>query len=211
VRLFVLGGSGGTGAELVAQALGAGHRVTALARSPESVPRHARLTVRRGDVLQPGGWRHELAGHDAVLSCLGSADRRPTTVYSQGMTGIIAAMRDCGVRRVSCVTSASLGLSPAAPLGQRLLIGRVVRPLYRHMYADMALMERILAAAGDLDWTVVRPPRLTDGPLTGAYVTAVDRHLPRARSLSRADLAHYLLHHLDDQESLRATIEISRH
>jgi putative NADH-flavin reductase len=115
------------------------------------------------------------------------------------------------VRRVSCVTSASLGLSPAAPLGQRLLIGRVVRPLYRHMYADMALMERILAAAGDLDWTVVRPPRLTDGPLTGAYVTAVDRHLPRARSLSRADLAHYLLHHLDDQESLRATIEISRH
>ncbi|TYB67250.1 NAD(P)H-binding protein [Nonomuraea sp. PA05] len=209
MRLFVFGGSGGTGARLVTQALDAGHRVTALARRPESMPRHARLTVVRGDVLRPGGWRHELARHDAVLSCLGSADRRPTTVYSQGMTGIIAAMRECGVRRLSCVTSASLALSPDAPLSQKLLIGRVVRPLYRHMYADMAKMERIVTAADDLEWTIVRPPRLTDGALTGKYVTAVDQHLPRTRSLSRADLAHYLLDHLDDEQSRKATIEIS--
>ncbi|GAA4910487.1 putative NADH-flavin reductase [Nonomuraea thailandensis] len=210
MRLFVLGGSGGTGAHLVAQALDAGHRVTALARRPESVPRHARLTVVRGDVLRPGGWRHEVAEHDAVLSCLGGAGRRPTTVYSQGMTGIIAAMRECGVRRLSCLTSAALELSPAAPLGRRLLIGGMVRPLYRHLYADMAEMERIVAAAGDLDWTIVRPPRLTDGALTGDYVTAADRPLPRSRSLSRADLAHYLLGHLDDPQSRRAVIEISR-
>nr|SBO93032.1 Flavin reductase [Nonomuraea gerenzanensis] len=194
---------------MVAQALDAGHRVSVLARRPESMPRQARLTIVRGDVLRPEGWRHELAGHDAVISCLGSADRRPTVVYSQGTAAIVAAMRGCGVRRLSCVTSASLGLSPAAPVPQRLLIVRVVRPLYRHVYADMEKLERIVATAGDLDWTIVRPPRLTNGALTGQYVTAVDGHLPRTRSLSRADLAHYLLHHLDDRATRRATVEIS--
>jgi putative NADH-flavin reductase len=209
VRLFVFGGSGGAGAQVLAQALDAGHRVTALARTPESIPSHARLTVLRGDVLEPEGWRGALAGHHAVLSCLGSPDRRPTTVYSQGIAGIVAALSDSGVRRLTCVTSASLGLSPVAPLGQRLLIGRVVRPLYRHMYADMAKMEDIVAAS-DLDWTIVRPPRLTNGRLTGTYRTAVNGHLPRTRSLSRADLAHYLLNHLDDPVSRRSTVEISR-
>ncbi|MCF6473166.1 NAD-dependent epimerase/dehydratase family protein [Nonomuraea sp. MG754425] len=209
MRLFVFGASGGTGAHLLAQALEAGHRVTAVARTPRSLSGHPHLTALRGDVLEPGEWRQALAGHDAVLSCLGSAHRRPTTVYSQGMAAIVAAMQDCEVRRLACVTSASLDLSPAAPLGQRLLIGRVIRPLYRHMYADMAEMERIITAS-DLDWTVVRPPRLTDAPFTGRYLTTVNEHLPRTRSLPRADLAHYLLHHLDDRATWRAWIEISR-
>ncbi|MFC4115272.1 NAD(P)-dependent oxidoreductase [Nonomuraea zeae] len=209
MRLFVFGASGRAGAQLLTQALGSGHRVTAVARDPWSIPSRDGLTVLRGNVLEPQGWRGALAGHDAVLSCLGSADRRPTTIYSQGMAGIIAAMPEGGVRRLLCVTSASLGLSPAAPLGQRLLIGRVVRPLYRHMYADMTKMEGLLAAS-DLDWTVIRPPVLTDGGLTGDYRTAVNEHLPRTRSLSRADLAHYMLNHLGDRATWRATVEISR-
>ncbi|MFC5823474.1 NAD(P)-dependent oxidoreductase [Nonomuraea insulae] len=209
MRLFIFGASGGTGAQLLAQALGSGHRVTVLARSPESIPRHAHLTVLRGDVLEPGVWRQALAEHDAVLSCLGSADRRPTTIYSQGMTGIVEAMVEAGVRRLSCITSASLDLSPAAPPGRRLLIGRVVRPLYRHMYADMRRMEHIVTASG-LDWTIIRPPRLTNAPLTGKYQAVADQHLPRTRSLSRADLAHYMLNHLDDRATWQATIEISR-
>ncbi|HUR06111.1 MAG TPA: SDR family oxidoreductase [Nonomuraea sp.] len=208
MRLFVFGASGGTGAHLLAQALDSGHRVTALARAPESIPHHAHLTILQGDVLEPSGWRQALAEHDAVLSCLGSADRRPTTIYSQGITSILAAMLDSGVRRLTCITSASLDLSPAAPLSQRLLIGRVIRPLYRHMYADMTRMERIVTAS-DLDWTIIRPPRLTNAPLTGKYRTGANQHLPRTRSLSRADLAHYMLNHLHDRATWGATIEIS--
>jgi putative NADH-flavin reductase len=209
MRLFVFGASGGVGAQLLRQALDSGHQVTAVARTPESIPDHADLTILQGDVLAPCGWREALAGHDAVLSCLGSADRRSTTVYSQGMTGIIAAMLDNGVRRLTCITSASLSLSVTAPLSQRLLIGGVVRPLYRHVYTDMTKMEGIVTAS-DLDWTIIRPPKLTNGKLTHAYRTAADQHLPRTRSLSRADLAHYMLNHLDDQPSWRSTIEISR-
>ncbi|MFI6182830.1 NAD(P)-dependent oxidoreductase [Nonomuraea sp. NPDC051191] len=209
MRLFVFGASGGLGAQVLDQALASGHRVTAVARTPESIPGHARLTILPGDVLEPHGWRRVLAGHDAVLSCLGSADRRPTTVYSQGMTGIIAAMRDSGVRRLTCVTSASLSLPPTAPLSRRLLIGGVVRPLYRHVYTDMTKMEDVVTTS-DLDWTIVRPPKLTDGELTRQYRTAANQHLPRPRTLSRADLAHYMLNHLDDQASRRSIIEISR-
>lgn len=209
MRLFVFGASGGTGTHVVTQALDAGHRVTALARVPESFPPRAGLTVLRGDVLEPTGWHKSLAAHDAVLSCLGSATRRRTTVYSQGMAGIVTAMRDNDVRRLLCVTSASLALSPTASLSHRLLVGCVVRPLYRHTYADMTRMERIVAASG-LDWTIIRPPRLTDGALTGAYRAAVNQHLPRVRSLARADLAHFMLSRLDDRTSWRTTIEISR-
>lgn len=209
MRLFVFGASGGTGTHMVAQALDAGHRVTALARAPEALPRHAHLRILRGNVLEPDGWHEALAAHDAVVSCLGSADRRRTIVYSQGMTGIITAMRHSGVRRLACVTSASLALSPTAPLSHRLLIGVVVRPLYRHVYADMIRMERIITDS-DLDWTIIRPPRLTNGALTGAYRTAANQHLPHIRSLARADLAHFLLNHLDDQATWRTTIEISR-
>lgn len=209
MRLFVFGASGGTGAHLVAQALDAGHQVTALARVPESLPRHARLTILRGDVLEPDDWHEALAAHDVVLSCLGSATRRRTAVYSQGMAGIVTAMRDNEVRRLLCVTSASLALSPTASLSHRLLVGCVVRPLYRHTYADMTMMERIITAS-DLDWTIIRPPRLTNGALTGAYRATANQHLPRIRSLARADLAHFMLSRLDDRASWRTMIEISR-
>ncbi|GGN58936.1 NADH-flavin reductase [Actinoplanes lobatus] len=208
MRLFVFGASGSTGAELIAQALDAGHRVTALARTPDSIPRRAGLTVLRGNVLDPDGWRTSLAGHDAVLSCLGSADRRPTTVYSQGVTGIIAAMHDHAVRRLSCISSIGLGEFNLAPLSRRLLMGYLVQPLYRHMFADMKEMEHLVAAS-ELDWTIVRPPRLTNGALTGRYRTAVNEDLPNSQSLARADLAHYLLHHLDDPAGRRAIVHIA--
>ncbi|MFI7672124.1 NAD(P)-dependent oxidoreductase [Actinophytocola sp. NPDC049390] len=209
MRLFVLGATGGTGTHVVAQALDAGHRVTALARVPETLPEHAHLTILRGNVLEPGDWHEALTAHDAVVSCLGSADRRRTAVYSQGMTGIITAMRRGGVRRLACVTSASLALSPTAPLSHRLLVCCVVRPLYRHVYADMTRMERIVADS-DLDWTIIRPPRLTNDAFTGTYRAAANQHLPHMRSLARADLAHFLLNHLDDRATWRTTIEISR-
>ncbi|NUR85005.1 MAG: NAD(P)H-binding protein [Nonomuraea sp.] len=217
MRLFVFGASGGTGAQVVAQALDAGHRVTALARDPSSVsasvpasvPGRDRLTVVRGDVLEPGGWAGAVAGHDAVLSCLGSAGRGPTTVYSRGMDGIVGAMRDGGVRRLLCVTSASLGLAAGASLSRRVLIGWVVRPVYRHLYADMARMEGIVAGSG-LDWTVVRPPRLSDGGFSGEYRVVSGREVGRNRSLSRADLAHFMLGRVNDRDTWGATVELSR-
>ena len=82
----------------------------------------------------------------------------------------------------------------------------MIQRLYRHGYADMARMESFVrsTAADGTAWTVVRPPMLTDGPLTRTYRTAESGRLERPKSLSRADLAHYLLTHVDDRRTHRA-------
>ncbi|MEU6619227.1 NAD(P)H-binding protein [Streptomyces litmocidini] len=215
MRLLLFGVTGGTGAQLLAQALDAGHRVTAVARDPARVPvadPGAGLTVLPGDVLAPETWREAVAGHDAVLSCLGSTDRKhPTTVYSQGTRNIVEAMRASGVGRLLCLSSAGLEVTPEAPLPQRLVTRYVIQRLYRHGYADMARMESFVRspAADGTVWTVVRPPMLTDGPLTRTYRTAENAPLARPKSLSRADLAHYLLTHVDDHRAHRAVVEVA--
>ncbi|OKI22705.1 NAD(P)H-binding protein [Streptomyces sp. CB03911] len=220
MRLALFGATGGTGAQLLAQALAAGHQVTAVVRDPARVARPAAtgpggtgapggLALVRGDVLTPGTWAHALTGQDAVLSCLGSTDRRrPTTVYSQGTRNILAAMREAGVGRLLCLSSAGLEVAPGTPLPQRLVTRLVVQRLYRHGYADMARMEALLKGS-DTDWTVVRPPMLTDGPPGRRYRTAVNGPLADGRSLSRADLADYLLTRVDDRSTWRAVVEIS--
>ena len=211
MNLMLFGATGGTGAQVLGQALDAGHRVTAVVRDPGSLAQreHHALTVLTGDVLDPGRWHTAVAGHDAVVSCLGSTDRRhPTAVYSQGARNILEAMHEGEVHRFLCLSSAGLEIAPGTPFAQRLVTRLLIQRLYRHGYADMARMESEVAAS-EAQWTIVRPPMLTDGPLTAAYRTAANAHLDKAQSLSRADLAHYLLTHLDDAESWRTTVEIA--
>ncbi|MEU4101445.1 NAD(P)H-binding protein [Streptomyces tanashiensis] len=212
---MLFGVTGGTGAQLLAQALDAGHQVTAVARDPARIPATApgaRLTVLPGDALAPEAWRQAVTGHDAVLSCLGSTDRKhPTTVYSQGTRNIVEAMRASGVGRLLCLSSAGLEITAEVPPPQRLVTRYVIQRLYRHGYADMARMESFVrsTAADGTAWTVVRPPMLTDGPLTRTYRTAESGRLERPKSLSRADLAHYLLTHVDDRRTHRAVVEVA--
>jgi putative NADH-flavin reductase len=212
MKLLIFGPTGGTGAHLLAQALEAGHDVTVVARHPERIPApsHAQPTVITGDALDPQTWKDKVAGHDAILSCLGSRDRKnPTTVYSQGTANIIEAMRPAGVRRLICLSSAGLDIPADTPLLQRLVTRHVIQRLYRHGYTDMRIMESLVALS-DTDWTIVRPPMLTNGPLTRHYRTATGQHLTQPKSIPRADLAHYLLHHIEDQDTWRHRIEISR-
>ncbi|GAA3004915.1 SDR family oxidoreductase [Kitasatospora albolonga] len=212
MRLLIVGATGGTGARVLDQALTAGHQVTVLARDPSrlapDVTGAARVVA--GDVLAPAGWRGAAAGQDAVVSCLGATDGRgPTRVYSRGTAHLVAAAREHGVGRLLCLSSAGLDPEPDVPWFQRLVIRAVVRPRYRNAYADMAAMESALAADGAApDWTVVRAPMLTDGPLTGRYRTAVGTRLARPGRISRADLAHYLLASLTDRAAHRAVVEI---
>ncbi|MFI5527379.1 NAD(P)-dependent oxidoreductase [Kitasatospora sp. NPDC051853] len=210
MKLLIVGATGGTGAQVLDQALTAGHQVTVLARDPSrltaAVTGAARVVT--GDVLDPADWRSAPAGQDAVVSCLGATDGRgPTRVYSRGTAHLVAAMREHGVARLLCLSSAGLDPEPDVPWFQRLVIRAVVQPRYRNAYADMAAMEAALAGSA-VDWTVVRAPMLTDGPLTGRYRTAVGTRLPRPGRISRADLAHYLLTALDDRATHRAVVEI---
>ena len=204
MKLVVLGSTGGIGKHVVEQALALGHDVTAIARRPEAVTaKHGNLEVIRGDVLAPTSFDQVLAGKDAVVSAIGVADRAPTTLYSQGIANIIRAMQTARVRRLLCVSAT--GLEPG-PLVQRVFAKPILWAVLKEMYTDLVRMESEVRKC-NLDWTIVRPPKLTDGPHTGHYRAAVNMHLPGCWTISRADLADYLITQLNDPASYCGLVE----
>ena len=193
MNLIVFGATGGTGRQVVAQALTAGHAVTAVARRRDALAiRHDRLAVLHGDVLEPATLAQPLAGQDAVVSALGVRSRAPTTVFSAGVSNIIQAMEAAGVRRLICISAA--GLDPGFGL-LRWIAKSILYAMLRHAYDDMRRMEALVKDSG-LDWTIIRAPMLMDEPRTGQYQIATNKHLARGRSIARADLADYIVTHL---------------
>jgi uncharacterized protein YbjT (DUF2867 family) len=202
MRLIVVGATGGTGRQLVEQALEGGHEVTALVRNPRRLAsRHPALRVAVGDVLDAEYLRREVAGADAVLCALGH--KRwfyPNRILSAGTGNLIAAMREGGVRRLVCETSLGVGSSfGRMGLYYTLFVVPFILPLY---YWDKHRQERAIRASG-LDWVIVRPAVLTNGPRRGRY-----RHGPKVgswiltRRVSRADVADFMLRQLGDDTYL---------
>ncbi|UVI27318.1 NAD(P)-dependent oxidoreductase [Paenibacillus spongiae] len=209
MKVVVFGATGGTGRRIVAQALDADHEVTVIVRNPEAIDiRSERLNIFQGDVLNPASFSTWMIGQDAVLSALGVNHRKPTTIYSEGTKNILKEMQEAGVRRLVCLSSAGLEIPEDAPWMMRQTIKLVIQPMFKYAYEDMARMEEILQVSG-LDWTVVRPPRLTNGPKKGAYRTAVNKHLPKAQGITRADLADYMIKSVPDEACYQAIVEIS--
>lgn len=210
MKLTIFGSTGGTGAQLVQQALAAGHDVTAVARNPARVElRHDHLRVLHGDVLDATSVEEAVRGQDAVVSCIGNTTREtPVTLYSAGTGTILGAMRADSIRRFVCISANPLVVGNGDVLLDRLVLKPIVRAIFRAPYADLARMEEEVRRSG-LDWTIVRPPRLTDKPHTGRYRLAYDRNLPRGRSIARADLADAMLRLLDDPKSSRTAVTVA--
>jgi putative NADH-flavin reductase len=208
MRLFILGATGGTGRALVNQALQRGYRVTAFVRSPNKIasPRE-RLTVVAGNPMNGDALAAALVGHDAVLSALGPHGPGPTTLVGDCARCAVSAMHLAGVRRLLVVGVAVLFEDSG------IFASILRRTLLRNIAKDSADMERIVMAS-NLDWTIVRPPRLTNGPLTGRYSVS-DDHLPRragggAAWISRADVAHFMLDEVTQRAHVRRIVGIAR-
>jgi len=207
MKLIVFGATGGIGQQVMEQALSAGHEVTAVVRKPSAVTmRHERLKVIQGDVLDPATFREQMVGKDAVVSAIGARDTGPTVVYSQGVANIMEAMRAANVRRIICISAS--GLEPG-PLWQKLIAGPMLWLILKNMYRDLALMEKEVQASG-LDWTIIRPPRLSDGPRTGHYNVAINKHLALCWIISRADVGDYIVNHVTDRASWPAMVEVAQ-
>ncbi|HJT02842.1 MAG TPA: NAD(P)H-binding protein [Pseudonocardiaceae bacterium] len=210
MKLTVFGATGATGEQIVRHGLAAGHEVTAVVRNPDAMRvADPRLRVRVGDVLQPESVPPAVAGAGAVLSALGSRTmRQPTSVYSAGTAAVLAAMRDAGVRRFVGITAAPVGpRAQQSPL-DRYLLHPLLWWAFGAGYADMRRMETLVAASGR-DWTVFRPPRLTDTAATGHYRLAVDTPLPRAWTISRADLAAAMVAAVTDSTMVGHAVSIA--
>jgi putative NADH-flavin reductase len=198
--------------QVVAQALDRGHEVVALARRPDAIGiGNPRLRVVAGDVLISGAADAVVDGADAVVSALGIGYRRhATTVYSDGTANILAAMKTTGVRRLLVVSTSSLHLPDRSQIVEWLVTRFLLHPMLRRPYADMTRMEQRVMSS-DVDWTLVRAARLTKGAAAGTYRTASRAgKLPGCWSISRADLAAYLLDRIADNSSYRDIVEIAR-
>lgn len=194
MKLVIFGATGGTGLEVVKQALAAGHAVTALARSPDKLSLgNPALTVVQGDVLDPSAVERVVAGVDAVICSLGNTANNPDFVVSSGTQVIVDAMQKLAVRRLIVVSSIGVGDSKdQVPFFFKALMKTVLKKAMQ----DKERQEQIVRASG-LDWTIVRPGGLTDGPQTGVYKSGTDPKIT-AGQVSRADVADFVLKQLTD-------------
>ena len=220
MRLTIFAATGGVGRQTLEQAEAAGHDVTVVVRNPENLAAEVRAVT--ADLLVPDQPALESAvqGADAVLSGLGPRSAADAGVAAQGTSAIVRAMEVTGVRRLIVVSAAPIGTvaSPGRPAPPRFdpgdgffmrnLLSPMTKIAFRKTYADLARMEDILRGS-DLDWTAIRPPRLTDKPLTGIYRTAYGQNLRRGLFISRADVAHLMLRLIDEPEAIKRTIGIA--
>jgi putative NADH-flavin reductase len=208
MKLIIFGSTGGSGIQIVRQALYAGHTVTAIARNPAAVTiQHPNLSVIKADVLQLPTFEDIMRQQDAVLSALGFRKLKDEMVYSQGIYNITAAMHKYGLKRIICVSASAVETSPKLSFIVRMLT-KLLQLILKKPYADVLRMEQQLKET-NLDWTVVRPPRLTNGKLKARYRFAVNDWLPHCTSISRADLAHFMLQHINDGNTYRSIIEVA--
>jgi putative NADH-flavin reductase len=194
-RVVVFGATGRSGGAVVARLLERGHTVTAFVRSPEKLAEFdGRLQIATGDVLDPEAVKRVVAGQDAVVSCLGAGLKG--RIRSEGTRNIIDAMETQGVRRL--VTQSSLGVGESRDNLNAYWKYVMFGMLLRKAYADHGVQERYVRES-NLDWTVVRPGALKDGPARGDYLHGfppTERQL--SLEISLPDLADFVVGELEE-------------
>jgi putative NADH-flavin reductase len=204
MKILVVGATGGTGRQLLKQALAQGYEVAALVRKPRRVKtKHAALRVIKGDVLDQHSIDPAMKGQQAVICALGKwPTRKPTTLFWEGTANLIRAMNNHGVCRLICVTG--LGAGDSRGHGS-FFYERIALPLLlKNIYEDKDRQEELVRNT-ELDWIIVRPARLTNGPLTGNYLILTDLTHITAKRISRADVADFCLKQLTSNFYLQQT------
>lgn len=209
--ILLLGATGGTGREILSQAIAAGHTVTVLARTPAKVAQaHPNLRIVQGDVSDAASLMRAFdRPYDAVISALGVYLKNPGSVMTDAAKNIVAAMKAKQLQRIIVVSS--VGASETQGIGP-LWVKVVQRFILKNTLADKTGQEKVIRDSG-LQWTFLRPPRLMDGPKIGGYITWTGRETPKGIKLkwqvNRADVAAEALRALDDPAAINQALQIS--
>ena len=187
MKIAVFGASGRTGIVTVYQALDKGYEVNAFAREAYNVTiQHPKVTIIQGDILEYDKVKQAVEGTDAVIVTLGMDGNKPIRTLSDGTANIIKAMKEGGVKRLICMSSAGILGNDTHPV-----FGKIIIPLFlNNVYRDKKLQMEIIRES-ELEWVIIRPPRLTQSPKTGKYQLTEGR--PGTRSVPRADVADFML------------------
>ncbi|PYX04716.1 MAG: hypothetical protein DMG88_23815 [Acidobacteria bacterium] len=201
MKLFVLGATGRTGREIVQQALERGHYVTAFVRSPESMTlKNDRLTVLKGDAMDENQLFEAMQNHDAVLSALGPRKVfKPSSLLHDSALATTRAMKRAGVKRLLVLSAAAH--FPGIP-------NRIVSFVLRSHMRDSRAMEEIVQASG-LDWTIARPPRLTEEDST-SYRRREGAAPKMGFTLARKAVAAFMLDAIEQQKHFHKIVGIAK-
>src|SRR5262245_17720715 len=220
MNLTIIAATGGVGQQLLEQAVDAGHSVTAVVRNPSRLSRKVRTVMTNLANPDAAALQSAIRGADAVLSGLGARSAFDLGVAARGTRATVQAMRTVSVSRIIVISAAPIGTvaSPGRPnpprydpgdgFFMRHLLAPLTKAMLRKHYADLAQMEDVLRESS-ADWTIVRPPRLTNAALTAHYRIAFDQNLRGGLSVSRADVAHCMLQAVERPETIRKVIGIA--
>jgi len=214
MKLVVFGASGRMGTEVVRQGMAAGHQVTAVVRKGSTVqlPMPAGGVggggeVVTADVMDPRAVASVVEGCDAVLSVLGPPGNGPSNVLTDGAQSVLRAMGETGVRRFLVVSVAGIHSKGDGPV-TKYVVKPILQRILREPFADARRMEQIVRAS-EADWTIVCPPKLTTGAAKGTIRSNTDGTVRGGFTISRADVAAYLLGAIKDVAVIRKTVVIT--
>ncbi|MEJ0045615.1 MAG: SDR family oxidoreductase [Rhodospirillales bacterium] len=188
MKLAIFGGTGATGRQLVDQALQAGHDVTVFVRTANAIPiENPRLRTMVGNFEQAVAIQSVVRDQDAVISVLGVRKHGSSTICTDGVQSILQAMEATGARRLIALSAYG-----ASETRDASLFIKFVRTVIADKMRDKDNMEALVRASG-IEWTLVRPPALTNGKRTGRYRSGIDLKVGITGRISRADLADFIL------------------
>ena len=222
MKITVFGATGGVGRQVVEQAVAAGHDVVAVVRDPGSLPESVAFVRADLSTATVDQVTRAVQDSDAVLSCLcpRSKAEAQAGIVTTATRLIIDAMKEAGPRRLIVISAVPVGTTasparptpPAADPGDGWMVTHVMTPIvkmfFKDTYRDLAEMEDVVRESG-LDWTIARPPRLLDKKLSGRYRTDAVQNIPGGRSISRADLAHFMLAAVQRQETIGQLVRVA--
>jgi putative NADH-flavin reductase len=205
MKLAIFGATGGTGLELVKQALERGWAVTAFVRNPEPLADKGNgLAVITGDIYDTAAVGRCIQGQDAVICALGARDLQKTTIRTAGTVNIINGMKQAGVSRLIVVSAMGIGDSwNSLALFNKLFFAT----LLRHARTDHEAQETAVKAS-DLDWTIIRPSGLVNTPGTGVYNVG-EKIRAKSSRIPRADVADLILNELQEGALIRKAVTIT--
>ncbi len=200
MKISIFGASGKTGTEFVRQSLSAGHHIKALVREPVKLTlSDEKFTVVRGDVLDAAVVRVVVNASDVVISVLGSKPDTSPQVLTVGTQNIISAMQQNHNPRLIVMSSYPMGGSPRSmAFLEQLNLPKDQQTAMQSMIDDKIGQETAVKNSG-LNWTIIRPLMLTDGPLTGRYRTGENLDVKPGNQISHADVADFILKNLEPQ------------
>lgn len=206
-KIVIFGATGGTGKELVTQALKANYAVTAFVRSPQKLElSDTNLQVVQGDVLQYNDVLNAIENQNIVFCNLGIPSSDKSTLRADGTANIVKAMDAKGVQRFICQTSLGFGDSKEVlPWHMKYLIVPII---LKNAFKDHELQEAVVEQS-KLNWTIVRPGNMTNGKMTAKYKHGFKPTEKIRLKVSRADVAHFMLNQIDDTQYLRKKVSIS--